>query len=206
MMDFITPCCPGTDIPRRKEFSSARPSWLARFALAAVLLLTAPLLLAEGIQVKSATLEAAEDGYLLDAEFDINFNPALEEALTKGVTLNFIIEFELVRPRAYWFDEDIVNVKQNVRLSYRALTRQYQITVNTLHKNFSSLNEARQELSKVQSWLVAERGLLKKRQAYQAGVRMRLDVNQLPKPLQVDALGAKEWNLASDWLRFSVSP
>jgi len=31
-------------------------------------------------------------------------------------------------------------------------------------------------------------------------------VNQLPKPFQVNALASREWQLASDWKRFSFAP
>jgi hypothetical protein len=41
---------------------------------------------------------------------------------------------------------------------------------------------------------------------YQAAVRMRLDVSQLPKPFQITAFGSREWNLSSDWHRFAVTP
>ena len=39
---------------------------------------------------------------------------------------------------------------------------------------------------------------------YQAALRMRLDVTQLPKPFQVNALTSREWNLASDWRRWPL--
>jgi hypothetical protein len=35
---------------------------------------------------------------------------------------------------------------------------------------------------------------------------MKLDVKQLPKPLQVEALGSKDWDLAADWHRFTITP
>jgi hypothetical protein len=38
------------------------------------------------------------------AEFDLAFNPTLEEAIQKGVPLYFVFEFELSRPRWYWVD------------------------------------------------------------------------------------------------------
>ncbi|MEO7854896.1 MAG: DUF4390 domain-containing protein, partial [Rubrivivax sp.] len=38
---------------------------------------------------------------------------------------------------------------------------------------------------------------------YDAAVRLRLDVNQLPKPFQVNALASREWTLASEWQRFT---
>ena len=34
-------------------------------------------------------------------------------------------------------------------------------------------------------------------------LRFRLDVAELPKPLQVSAFGRKDWNLASDWYRWT---
>ncbi len=39
---------------------------------------------------------------------------------------------------------------------------------------------------------------------YEAQVRMRLDVSQLPKPFQVNAITSREWNLASDWSEIPV--
>jgi hypothetical protein len=51
-----------------------------------------------------------------------------------------------------------------------------------------------------------ERGQLKKGMTYDVGVRMRLDVSRLPKPFQVNALASRDWNLASDWHRFSYAP
>jgi len=37
-------------------------------------------------------------------------------------------------------------------------------------------------------------------------VRLRLDVNQLPKPILINALASREWTLASDWHRWSFTP
>ena len=48
--------------------------------------------------------------------------------------------------------------------------------------------------------------LLKNDNSYIASVRMHLDVTQLPKPLQVNALTGDDWNLDSDWYRWIVRP
>ena len=48
--------------------------------------------------------------------------------------------------------------------------------------------------------------LPKKNGDYIAAVRMRLDVTQLPKPLQVNALATEDWSLDSDWYRWIVQP
>jgi hypothetical protein len=56
-------------------------------------------------------------------------------------------------------------------------------------------------LSRLRNWVVAERGEkgLRAGDTYEAALRLRLDVTQLPKPFQITALGNKDWSLASDW-------
>jgi len=49
-------------------------------------------------------------------------------------------------------------------------------------------------------------GALRKDSSYVAGVRMRLDTSQLPRPFQLNAVGSRDWYVASDWQRWTVSP
>jgi len=39
---------------------------------------------------------------------------------------------------------------------------------------------------------------------YEAAIRMRLDVSQLPKPFQINALASRDWNLSSAWFRWTL--
>ena len=41
---------------------------------------------------------------------------------------------------------------------------------------------------------------------YDAAVRLRLDVAQLPKPFQINALASRDWSLQSEWYRWSFTP
>lgn len=182
----------------------AKPS-LYRLAWLALLLILPATVHAEGIEVKSAELEIVEEALVLNADFDISLSPALEDALNKGVPLNFITDFELKKPRWYWFDETVSSSQQHFRLSYHALTRQYQLSSNGQFQNFATLGDARRELGKLRGWQVVEKGAVRKRTPYVAGVRMKLDLTQLPKPLQVNALASKEWNLDSEWYRWNFA-
>jgi len=161
---------------------------------------------AEGISVRHADLSANEEWYYLNADLNVGLTPALEDALNKGISLNFIVEFEMTRSRWYWLDESIASVRQNLRISYHALTRQYHFSGNSGNKAFNTLAEAKDELTRIGDWKVLDRNLLKKGTPYNAAVRMRLDIKQLPKPLQVEALGSKDWDLSSDWHRFTITP
>jgi hypothetical protein len=109
----------------------------------------------------------------------------------------------MTRPRWYWFDEKLVSRSQTYRLSYHALTRQYRLSTGGLHQSFDSLSDALRMLSRLRNWLVidkdAEKAGVRPGETYTAALRMRLDINQLPRPFQIAALGNKDWNLASDW-------
>ncbi len=156
---------------------------------------------AGNIEISHISLEGNDEGYALDADFEIELNPRLEDAINKGVPLYFQVEFELTRKRWYWFD-DSIGQQRMLRLSYHALTRQYRISSGALFQSFTTLPDALRVLSRVRSWQVLERGQVGAGTDYQAALRMRLDVNQLPKPFQVNALTSREWNLASEWRRW----
>lgn len=180
--------------------------WIAVFAALCAALLGPANVHAQGIEVRKATLSVAEDAYVLEADFAIALTPALEEVLSKGVSLYFLLEFELIRPRWYWFNDKVAEVHQQYRLSYNALTRQYRIGAGSLYQNFATLSDALEVMSRVRRRQDIEAGTLRKDTAYTAALRLRLDTSQLPKPFHLTALGSRDWNVASDWHRWTVTP
>lgn len=177
-----------------------------RFVAVVLLTFLALIAQAENIEIRAAAITLRDDAYALDVDFDITLTPTLEEILGKGVALNFLLEADLIRPRWYWLSERVATVTQQYKLSYNSLTRQYRISLGTLFQHFPSAAEAVRFISRVRNLPVADKSSLQAGVAYQASVRMRLDVSQLPKPFQITALGSREWNLNSDWHRFPVSP
>lgn len=175
--------------------------------LSAVLLFIPALGQAADITVRNPILAASEDGgYTLAADFNINLNARLDEAITKGITLYFVVDFELDRSRWYWLDEQVISRSQTFQLSYHALTRQYRLSRGALHQSFPTLDDAQRILSRLRNWQVLEKGSLKYDQIYLAAVRMRLDLSQMPKTFQVNALANRDWNLSSDWARWNFTP
>ncbi len=169
--------------------------WLALLVFVPAVALTAE------IEVANPQITLGEDGYILAADFNFDLNPRLEEAVTKGVVLHFVADFELSRPRWYFFDEKLGTRSQTFRLSYHALTRQYRLSTGALHQSFSTLSEALRMLSHLRNWLVIDKvdKTVRPGEPYQAALRLRLDITQLPRPFQISALGNKEWSLSSDW-------
>lgn len=157
---------------------------------------------AQVIKVKQAELEKVESAWLLNANFGIELPPGLENALKKGVTLHFLVQFELTRSRWYWFDEKAVNVQRQVRLSHQPLINQYRINAGGLALNASSLVEALRIAGTIGGWSVIEASAIDADKQYDAALRMTLDLGKLPKPFQVDALNSRDWSLSGEWLRF----
>jgi hypothetical protein len=163
---------------------------------------------ADRIAVNSAQLQLSDDAdgsVVLEAQFDFELPPVLEDAVNRGIALYFVVEFELFRPRWYWFDKKLVDIGRTYRLTYSPLTRQYRLATGALAQPFDSLADALATLRRVRSWRVADRTVIKPDDAYYAQVRMRLDTSQLPKPFQVNALTNRDWTLASDWRNVPVS-
>ena len=177
-------------------------AWLASLLLAIGAVFAPPAAADERIGVMAAALEPAREtgeALMLNATFEFELPQALEEAVQKGIALYFNIEFEAFRKRWYWFDRKVASSTLTYRLSYSPLTRQYRLARGGLSQSFETLDEALALLKSVRNWRVADRGLLNPREEYDAQVRMRLDVTQLPKPFQVNAITSREWTLASDW-------
>lgn len=164
---------------------------------------------AEGIVIKSAEIVPQENTFTLNATFDVSLSHVLEDALTRGVPLNFITEFELEYPRWYFlnlWNKDIANYRNRQKLSYNVLSRQYRLSVGGLHQNFDTLDEVLAVMGRTRNRPVAQRDGVPPGEVYIAGVRMWLDTSQLPKPLQINALGSRDWNLSSDWYRWTFKP
>jgi hypothetical protein len=178
--------------------------WLLPLLLAAAMLAAPAARAAEQIEMVQAHLESSDEGYKLSATFSFDLNHGLEGALNRGVPLYFTTEVEINRPRWYWFDEKTIRTSQTVRISYNVLTRQYHAGESgQLQQTFSSLDDALTLVRRPNRWVVADKNALKPGETYHVAVRMALDLAQLPKPFQVNALNNSDWRLSSEWKYFN---
>lgn len=159
---------------------------------------------AEEIEVVAASLRPTENGLVLDADFAFELTPRLIDVVANGVPLYFEVDFELTRPRWYWFDETTANNQLLLRLSYHPLSRQYRLSTGPLQQDFTTLEEALSALKRIRQWVVVDRTIPLRGEDYVAAVRMRHETSRLPKPFQITALTAREFHLESSWRNFTV--
>jgi len=178
--------------------------WLLTLLMLVVSLGTISAYAGDGAELTKARIETSDEGYRLSAAFSFDLNRGLEDAINRGVPLYFTTEVELTRPRWYWFDEKAINTSQTIRISYNVLTRRYHAAITgSLQQSFNSLDDALSLVRRPSGWVIAEKGELHVGEVYKVAVRMGLDLAQLPKPFQVNALNNSDWHLSSDWKTFN---
>lgn len=194
-MAFSMPVC------SRRNFLRAG---LAGAAL--VLCLGAGPVLAEG-GMSLAQIEVAQKGefFQLSGYFDIRLSPTMENALQRGVQLTFVQAVESERARNFWLAEGVAEQERSIRLSYNALLRQYYVTLAGVSSAHDRLEDALRAVGDLRDWAVLNVKQMKKKSQYTFYVRMYLDVSQLPKPIQVNALASSaRWQLDSGWQERSL--
>jgi hypothetical protein len=173
--------------------------------MVALALACVPLSAHADASVRSAAMIATDDGYVINADFDLKLNPRLVDALQRGISLYFSVELVIDQPRWYWFDRIVAERTLQYRVSYHAITRSYRLTVGGLHRTFDSLDGVMRTMTRVRGWYIMPVDALEAEAEYRAALRMRHEIDLLPKPLAVTATGGREWTLATPWVRWQFS-
>ena len=199
MMAFITHCL------KKARLESAARFFCALLTMACLSLAQAQVAVPE---VSAMRLERASDGLLLSANVNFELPNTVEDALLKGVPVIFVAEVDISRERWYWFDKKVISSERHMRLMYQPLTRRWRLTVGSghitsnglgvaLNQNFDALGDALAAIRRVSGWRVAELSDLVPGARYRVDYRFRLDVSQLPRPLQIGAIGQSDWILST---------
>jgi hypothetical protein len=150
----------------------------------------------ETVEITSALIEAADEGYRLRANYAFDLSHALEDALQAGISLDFTTEVSFTRRRWYWFPDKAWSSRRTHRIWYDVLTRQYHVKVlGSVQQSYTTMEEALFTIRRPTRWVVAPRSALKAGETYDVTVNMGLD--NLPKPFQVNALNNRQWTLSS---------
>lgn len=150
------------------------------------------------LNIKTAEIHNQFEAYLLTADFDLTFSDDLDEAIRKGIPINFVFEFELKKFRRYWFDEEVTKKTKEIILSFHALSKQFILTESESRLiSFDNLTQAKNELKKIKNWRVFDKSQIEDTEKYLAYLQVKLDQTKLPKQLQVDITTNQEWQLAS---------
>ena len=158
-------------------------------------------------EVSAFRIERSSDAVLLSTTVKFELPAAVEDALIKGVAVIFVAEVEVFRDRWYWMKKKVAGAERHMRLAYQPLTRRWRLSqssglVNSsglgvsLNQNFDTLADALAAVQRQSRWKVAEISDIDPESRHLLEFRFRLDVAQLPRPLQIGTLGQSDWDIA----------
>lgn len=154
--------------------------------------------------VEDVAVSLHEDGWRLQADISFELNPQLRNAVERGLPLFFSADVTITRPRWWWFDEQVLSEERIWSISYNALIREWRVRGGGLALPVSSLDEALALVRHIRGWVIAPADALEPGEEYLGRVRLRLDVSQLSRPFQVNAMNSSAWALSTPWKEFAI--
>ena len=188
------------------RFSASRPERLLAGILLAALLVLLPSGAQAETRMRTGEIVRGDTGYVLNADIELDLNPRLLDAVSRGISLYFTTELVIERPRWYWLNKAVVDRSLDYRLYYHAITRSYRLSVGSIHQSYDDLESAVRTMTRIRNWHVADFDVLEAGVSHEVAIRFRLDTSQLPKPFQVTAIGSSDWNVGTEWLRWTFLP
>lgn len=155
-------------------------------------------------EVLDLALERADDGWYFSARMAFELPPSIADALDKGIPLYFVAEVQVLRDRWYWTDREVVSAVRHMRLAFVPLTRRWRLQTSSsalpqtgaaLGQAYDALDDALAAMQRIARWKVAEPEAIAPDAMHTVHFRFRLDPSQLPRPLQLSALGRAGGNL-----------
>lgn len=149
---------------------------------------------AQGIELRSLSVQRQDGELTLDFEAPITLPRAVDDALQHGVPVYFVAQATLYRGRWYWRDERVARVTRSWRVAYQPLTSNWRVGFGGFNQNFATLDEALAVVSRSARWKIIDLAQLDADSHYYLEFSYRLDSSQLPSPMQI-GLGAQ-----ADWV------
>ncbi len=155
--------------------------------------------------IENIELTVADQHLLMSADATLALGERLIEAAERGVGLVLVAELELTQARWYWFDRKVVRAERRWRISHNALTRQWRLAADdALALQLSSLDEALRLAGRIRDWKIPLAEGLPDGEL-QGRLRLRVDLSQLPKPFQLNALSNSDWASDDAWTPFVLT-
>jgi Domain of unknown function (DUF4390) len=161
---------------------------------------------ANPLDIAALRVERADDGLYLSATLNFELPSAVEEALLKGVPMTFVSEADVYRDRWYWYDKRVSVASRSIRIAYQPLTRRWRVNVASgtvaspatgiaLTQHFDTLPDALATVRRIARWKIADNADVDMDARHNIEYSFKLDLSQLPRPLQIGVAGQSEWSI-----------
>jgi len=160
-------------------------------------------------EVTQLRLERSDDGVYLSAAVQFELPALVIEVLEKGIAIYFVADAEVFRERWYWMDREVARASRHMRLAFQPLTRRWRLNVSpdpitniglgvVFNQNFDTLGDALAAIKRIGRLRLGDMAELGDEPVHPVIFRFRLDISQLPRPLQIGFVGNADWNVAAE--------
>lgn len=160
-------------------------------------------------EVTQLRLERIDDGVYLSASVQFELPPLVTEVLEKGIAIFFVADAEVFHERWYWADRKVAQASRHMRLAYQPLTRRWRLNVSpfpitnaglgvAFNQSFDTLGDALAAIKRIGRLRLGDAADIGDEPVHAVSFRFRLDVSQLPRPLQIGFVGNADWNMTAE--------
>lgn len=220
MMAFITHCwrnCQRFETLALRGIQGAR-RWCVIIGAAVSLTLPNLAMADAPVELQGIKFERQDTALYMSANWRFDLSSALEEALLKGITLYFVTEVEINQERWYFYNQRVAQAERHVRLFYQPLTRRWRVNISpqpfnvsglgmSLGQSYDTVEEAMGTVRRIVQWRIANATDYNPDAKQTISINFKLDLKQLPRPLQIGAAGQSDWNIGfSKTQRLELTP
>ena len=156
--------------------------------------------------IKSANGNFNDDQYLINANIHYEIGKEIQEALDHGISIQIDIQLHARQKRDWIWDSTVESKTLSFLLEHHPLSGHYQVTnLDNYHrKHFQNLQSAIKHIGSIRNHVLFNRSELIPERNYLARIRSRLNIQNLPAPLRLQAYFSPEWNLACSWYEWMI--
>ena len=159
------------------------------------------------VELQGLKLERQDTGLYMSGQWRFDLPPALEDALLKGITLYFVTEVDISQERWYFYNQRVAHAERHVRLFYQPLTRRWRVNISpqpfnvsglgvSLGQSYDTAEDALNAVRRIVQWRIANAAEVSSDAKQTIAINFKLDLKQLPRPLQIGAAGQSDWNIS----------
>jgi hypothetical protein len=157
-------------------------------------------------EIVNADFRVDEGMWVADARSDLELSEEALQALENGVALTIQYQFTVTRQRNFWPDKVIAERIQNIHLQYLSLSRRYVVhNLNTDEQiSYATLFSALRQIGQIRDFSIMAAADIDPDASNSISMRVVLNRENLPGPLQVLIFWRGDFSLESEWYRWTL--
>jgi len=158
-----------------------------------------------GLDVTMVHSQIIDDSVQFTAVIEPKLRGRVEEAINKGIPIEFVIQVGLDRHRRFLWDSEIKTWELRRRIQFHALSEQYVVQgFGAATEGFYSLDAALKYLGSLKDITLITADELDPDKEYRLRLHARLDIESLPAPPRPVAYTSVAWHVSSGWKEWKV--